>query len=240
MAIIIPFADPNAHGSICDTVSFRRHRGKVVFQKKPKPKQPNTPAQQAQKQWWKDSWKQWRQLNATQLDYLATKAGPLNTTPANYYFDLKDTEDACSKIAIMDMDSMPTCTIDNPVAPGKDLEFIIANDLNPPVGGYAVHGRIWDNENIWVPTTPPTVAGAFLFYIVNQALAPRSIPEDYSLTFTYTRTGGGGQTVTVKFPATDMPDAGPYIFYADTTWALYDSWPLVTPVKVNPDYWPPL
>ncbi len=85
MAIIIPFADPDAHGSIANSVSFRRRRGKVVFQKKPHGKQPNTPAQQAQKTKFSDGWKAYHQLDSWEIEYLTNKAADLNTTKANLF-----------------------------------------------------------------------------------------------------------------------------------------------------------
>lgn len=242
MAVIIPFADPNAHGSICDTVSFRRSRGKVVFQKKPKPKQPNTPAQQAQKQWWKDSWKEWRQLNVNQLDYLAAKAGPEDTTPANYFFDLKGTEGAYTKIPLTFIETVTAAQIDVPIMPTpRELFFQIMFSLSPPPIPGGSFGHIYDNENIYTQflTAPPD--RIFLFYFGNVTFpsVPILIPENYSITLTYTKFGGGGGTLTFKFPAWTLPGGTAQTFYADTALALYDAFPLVSPVKVNPEYWPP-
>lgn len=240
MAIIIPFADADAHGSICDTVSFRRSRGKVVFQKKPKPKQPNTPAQQSQKQWWKDTWKAWRQLSADQLAWLQAKAAEEQTTPANYYFDKTDSDEAYTRDDITFIETITAGTIDVPVAPAaQDLSWRWFSDLDPPGGTYNEAADIWDNENNFVQRNPLTTYDAFLFLLFNDAAYTIQIPEDYSLTFTYTKFGGGGKTITVKFPALEMTPARQLFIYADTSWALYDDWPLVDPIKLNPQNWPP-
>ena len=36
MAVNIPFGDPNAHGTFCDTLSWQRSRGKTSLKKKPR------------------------------------------------------------------------------------------------------------------------------------------------------------------------------------------------------------
>lgn len=38
MAVNVPFGDPNAHGTFCDTITWSRYRGKTSLKHKPRPK----------------------------------------------------------------------------------------------------------------------------------------------------------------------------------------------------------
>ena len=49
MAIIRPYADPNAHGSLNNSLTFRRYKNKVILQSLPRPTPGKTPAQLAQR-----------------------------------------------------------------------------------------------------------------------------------------------------------------------------------------------
>ena len=73
MAKITPYADPNAHGSIRD-FSFRRWKGRVIFQPKPIPKQPNSAAQIAQRTAFKNAVSAWYSLTQVSKDFYNTRA----------------------------------------------------------------------------------------------------------------------------------------------------------------------
>jgi len=45
MAFVNPYTDQNAHGSVANAYSFRRSRGRVILEKKPRSKQDPTPIQ---------------------------------------------------------------------------------------------------------------------------------------------------------------------------------------------------
>jgi len=38
MAVNVPFGNPNAHGTFCDTLTWSRYRGKTSLKHKPRPK----------------------------------------------------------------------------------------------------------------------------------------------------------------------------------------------------------
>jgi len=242
MAIIIPFADADAHGSICDSVSFRRSRGKVVFQKKPKPKQPNTQAQKDQKQWWKDTWKSWHTLTAFQLAWLQAKATAEGTTPANYYFDkFKDTHGASGERQYL-IKTIDDIVIDNPI--GGSVSHI---RFNPswysidPLGGSGM-GVIFDTDNVWYPTTYPDPLPYLDLRINRLADPPITIPDDYSMTWTYTDINDVQHEEVLYLPETEPPWAPEIVlYYFDTSMSFYTDQALTNMVKENfwPYPWPP-
>jgi hypothetical protein len=237
MAVIIPFADANAHGSICDTVSFRRHRGKVVFQKKPKPKQPNTQAQKDQKQWWKDTWQLWRQLSGPQLAWLQAKAGPADTTPANYYFDkIKDAhgpngqENTLIK-EIVEIDIPVPFAVDN-----KDINFL---PFHMPLG--EDFGGIWDIENIWFPDgVQPAHAEMGITYS-NVAGPARTIPDDYEWIITYKTYDDVQHQEPLYWPEIVIGIGDSINLWFDTSMSIYSDRALTNLMKANywPHPWPP-
>ena len=85
MAIIVPYGDPNAHGSIGDVVTFRRRYGKVIFQKKPFPKQPNSAGQIAQRNAFKNALSGWYALNQFHKDFYNIHGPELGMTGLNLY-----------------------------------------------------------------------------------------------------------------------------------------------------------
>ena len=85
MAVIIPFADAQAHGSIANSVTFRRYKGKVVFQKKPHARIPGTSGQKLQREKFKDAWKAYHALDFWALEYVKAKAAEAQQYPANWF-----------------------------------------------------------------------------------------------------------------------------------------------------------
>lgn len=243
MAVVIPYGDAEAHGSICDSLSFRRSRGKVVLQKKPRVTQPNTQAQKDQKQWFKDTWKAWFKLNAGQLKTARAKATEESTYPANWYFDGYKEAQKGSQVDLNFIKSSSTITIDNTVSPFPDhVEITLTTVQTPPLTGTYPVQRIFDNANVPLGGSVVGPYAAFFFNFMNQKPAtPITIPEGYSLTFTYTKFDDAVESVTVKFPEMNLLPGVPVNLYADTYWALYDAWPLVAPpIYTNPEAWPPV
>lgn len=236
MAIIIPFADADAHGSICDTVSFRRSRGKVVFQKKPKPKQPNTPAQQAQKQWWKDTWKAWRQLSAGQLAWLQAKAAEEQTTPANYYFDnTKDTHGPSGERQYL-IKTITNLVIDNPIGANPTHFYLWPEHYTYPAPGGGGIGVIFDNDNVWYPGSYPDPLPYISLRIKRSDPPPVTIPDNYSMTWTYTDINDDPQEEVLYFPELELVEDVEYLFYFDSSMSMYSDIELTNLVKAN--YWP--
>lgn len=89
MAIIIPFSDPNAHGSVADSVSFRRRGNKVIFQKKPHPVQPNSAQQLAQREAFKNATQDWYSYDAQSKLYFVDRGEQLGISARNLFIKAK-------------------------------------------------------------------------------------------------------------------------------------------------------
>lgn len=242
MAVIVPYGDANAHGSICDSLSFRRARGKVVLQKKPRVVQPNTTGQQEQKQWFKDTWKDWFKLDAGQIEYLNQEATKETTYPANYYFgNLKEKQEGSLK-PLNYIQEITEIELLAPIASNPtDMEWFLSGSVTPPLAGLITMGRIYDNQNIRLVGDIADPYTVWVFSLVNQTVGDTfNIPDGYSMRIRYIRFDEQVEEVTVEFPAMFL-DIGERIdLWVDDAWAMYGAWPLVAPpLKTNPDAWPP-
>ena len=85
MAIITPYGDPNAHGSIGNSLTFRRRFGKVILEKKPYPKQPNSSAQIAQRTAFGNAQKAWYSLTQVSKDFYNTRGAQYGWNGINLY-----------------------------------------------------------------------------------------------------------------------------------------------------------
>lgn len=85
MAKITPYADINAHGSIGDSVTFRRRYGSVILQKKSNPKQPNSASQLAQRSAFKTASEDWYGYDAQSKIYFNTQGPQLGITGQNLF-----------------------------------------------------------------------------------------------------------------------------------------------------------
>jgi len=85
VAIIIPFGDPNAHGSLADSVCFRRSRAGVIFEKKPRPIIRHTDAQLAQRTLFTTAQHEWYHYDPTSKPYIYQRAVQLGLTPRQLF-----------------------------------------------------------------------------------------------------------------------------------------------------------
>ena len=145
-------------------------------------------------------------------------------------------EGPTSGIPMHDVKEVTAVTIDSTIASGaNDLEWYLTTVQTPPLAGMYHVERIYDNANVPLGGSVVAPYTVFMFIVINQTVStPYTIPDDYSITFTYKDFSDVPHTVTVKFPEIDLTTPGTRVdLYVDTTWALYDAWPLTTPVKVN-------
>lgn len=85
MALVIPYGDMNAHGSLGDMISFRRIRGGVVMEKKPRPKITNSIAQQAVRLAFKTANNTWLGYDPISKPYINARSVQLAMTPRNLF-----------------------------------------------------------------------------------------------------------------------------------------------------------
>jgi hypothetical protein len=205
MAIIIPFADPDAHGTIANSVTFRRRRGIVVFQKKPHGKQPNTPAQQAQKTKFSDGWKAYHQLSSWELEYLENKAAELGTTKANLFLSQYLTDEIPSIIPLNQIKEILNISLPEPeaiIAEGLLHEFF--SQVDSPMAETLL-GHIFDNENI---TVTGSIAGAHdrsFIRIENKTAGEFVIPFNYPLVLDYITQADITKTQLIRLPEITLP-----------------------------------
>jgi len=148
MAIIIPYADPNAHGSLGGAVSFRRRFGRVVFQKIPIPKNPNTPAQQAQRTAFKNASTDWLSYNAVSKGYYYTRAPELNWTARNLFLSAKLGNKMPDQTYI-NIREVSEGQILTPIGASSNEGYFSIAGRGTPNPIWHTFGYINDNENVW-------------------------------------------------------------------------------------------
>lgn len=142
MAIIVPFADPSAHGTLAKSVSFRRRFNYVVFQKRPVPVQPNTPEQLAQRLKFKQASFAWYSYDAESKKYFIRRAKDYNWTPRNLFIHayLRGIMPSQINLSTGDMNNAQIQNLRSPEPQGLQWYF------EQPFCGL---GRIFDYENVY-------------------------------------------------------------------------------------------
>lgn len=200
MAIVVPFGDAQAHGSLACSITFRRSRGKVVLQKKPYGKQPNTPAQQAQKTKFSNGWKAYHQLDAWALSYLQQKAAELGTTKANLYLSQYLTDEIPSTDPMTLLKEIIDISIPEPAAPENDgikIEPFSYIDIGPVETSY---GDIYDKENSFTPGAQAIAHQREFIRLTRSYVTVVNIPFDYPLIITWKAFNDIEYTSLVRLP----------------------------------------
>jgi hypothetical protein len=143
MAIITPFADPNAHGSIAKTFSFRRSMHGVIFEKKPYPSQPDSVDQLAQRQLFLDAIASWKTLSGMTREFYNTRGKDFNLSGYNLYLKhfLSNTLPSTTPLWIHWL--YCTSIINIRAAGSTDVTFTFKI-----VGGSTEYSYIRDTENV--------------------------------------------------------------------------------------------
>lgn len=177
MALITPYGDPQAHGSMADSVTWRRRKGKVVFQKKPHPRQPNSPGQQAQKQKFKEAWASYHSLSAEDLAYYRELAAEQDMTGANLYLSLYLKGQLASRTPLYNLKNITDIDITSPISAvpaglwfqhwGQDY------DRHPSW----VFGPTFDNSNVFTPVHTAGAHQCTKMWVKKQPGGPLTIPK---------------------------------------------------------------
>lgn len=236
MAVCIPYGDAQAHGSICDSLSFRRSRGKVVLQKKPRVKQPNSQAQKDQKQWFKNTWSSWFQLNSGQLTWLRQEAQAEQTFPANYYFD--NIKDVHGPNGIQQNRIKHITDMFLPVILGAapfTMNFVPERTIISPYSGVG-GGTLWDDQNVFSPVAVYTAYDVLGINIIRHLDPAFSIPDNHEILIDYTLWDDSTDQQTLYLPAIPMVKDQIYTYFFDTSMSMYNDIDCTDLVKAN--YWP--
>ncbi len=205
MAIIIPFADPDAHGTIAGSVTFRRRRGKVIFQKKPHGKQPNTPAQQAQKEAFADGWKAYHQLSAWEIAYLEEKAAELGTTKANLFLSQYLTNEIPSTTPQNQMKEILNLSLPEPEGlVDEALLHEFFSQVDSPLA-QTLLGHIFDNENITFTGSIVSAHDRSFIRIENKTAGEFVIPFNYPLVLDYITQADVTKVQLIRLPEITLP-----------------------------------
>lgn len=200
MAIVVPYGDAQAHGTIGKTLTFRRYRGTVVLQKKPHPVQPNTPAQIARRDKFVAAWVAFHALTSWELEYLEKKAVQYNMTAANLFLRQYLLDEIPSKVPMNLIREVTDLSIPVPVSPelqGLKIEIIAIEDEGPVLNTFA---RIYDYENIYTHIqTVETYTRAIIRLSVPDPV-DIVMPMDYSLLTNWLTHGDIAFLDIIKFP----------------------------------------
>lgn len=161
MAIVSPYGDPNAHGSIARAISFRRRWGRVVMEKKPYPIQPNSAGQIAQKAAFSAAQTGWNTLSVAQKPYYLLRAPTLEMSERNLYTKAYLLNILPSYTGFYPRQITAAQLMDPIGTAANDLQFVFnVWGGGPPVWNKL--GEIWDNENTLKNTA--TWAGAYTWF----------------------------------------------------------------------------
>ena len=185
MAVIIPYGDAQAHGSIADSVCFRRHKARVVFQKKPHARRVRSPGQLAQQQRFKDAWHEYHSITLWTLEYLKEKALLINSTAAQIYLHQYLTAEIPSTIKnsyvkqITDLD-IPELIGTQP----DDILFDFMARVDAPPGDTKI-ASISDNANVFDPGFIPSPYDRLVITVTRTNGNTIVIPFDYAILIWY-------------------------------------------------------
>lgn len=163
MAIITPYGDINAHGSLGGSVSFRRRFGRVIFQKKPDPKQPGTPGQIAQRNLFKSANYDYYGYPTQSKEYYEGRGPQLGMSAKNLYVQQSLKSNLPQYIAVPLKEMLDAQVITTAGQTGASIVTQFVAVRVSPFSSLSV-GFIQDNNNIFYPT-PPASFPADYFYI---------------------------------------------------------------------------
>jgi hypothetical protein len=212
MAVVIPFGDAQAHGSIAKSITFRRHRGKVVLQKKPHAKVPGTPKQKTQRGKFKDAWKAFHKLDFWALEYLKYKAIEHQTTAALFFLSqylLTEVPSTTPQFGIKDITDLDLPDLIAVEDMGLRFSFLARTDPDTDVN----LGYIWDKENHFYDGVVADPYNRMVICIHRVLPEPINIPFDYPLLIWWDNFSDVQKHHLIRFPSITLA-----LTASDTPW----------------------
>lgn len=209
MALVIPYGDTQAHGSIGDALTFRRWRGRVVLEKKPYPRQPDSGPQIVHRNKFREGWIAFHTLNAQTLKYYTDLAAQLGMTPANlflsYYLrDIVPSSDPLTEIVrITDLDLPEPNSL---VSKGTKIDFLGFFDFDESVESF---GHIFDSENIFIEGVDISEYDRALLEIERGEPDPFLIPLNYPVLVKWRNAAEEDKIILVRLPEIAFPTDDP-------------------------------
>lgn len=198
MAKIVPYGDLNAHGSLANSLSFRRRFNYVILQKKPFPKQPNSAGQIAQRSAFKTAVSEWYFLNTPTRTFYNTRGAELNMTGQNLYVKQKLINDlpSTTPLPVGDCTNM---VINNLRGTSANMIRIECN-VKPSGSGL---GRVTDNGNVYsdLITVSPDQNLWLHFDRLSMPGVEYQFRDSLSLSLV---SGGSPLDILIRFPVIDL------------------------------------
>jgi len=205
MAVVIPYGDAQAHGSIAKSITFRRHKGKVVLQKKPHMRGVRTPAQITQQERFSDGWVAFHALDLWTLEYLQEKA-ILMSSSASIIFLSQYLTDAIPSTVKNNFVKEIT-DLDNPELVGTaadDILFEYLARIDAPPGD-TVLADIEDNANIFNAGSVASPYDRLVIKLTRDDVPAIVVPFDYPLLLWYNNFSDDPFLNLVRLPEITMP-----------------------------------
>ncbi len=205
MPLLVPYGDPQTHGTLAKTLTFRRYRGKVVVEKKPDPTNPRTAGQIAQRTLFSSGWDAWKVLSTWEIEYLQKQAIQLNTSASNLFMSLWLRGLTWSKTPMNLIKEITDLNLPEPVSAdtqGILHEGIAAVDTAPPP---RTLGSIYDNDNSFISGMVASAYTRFYFDIAGPGPTPVTAPYGYPLLITYKDFADIEHVQLVRYPELIFP-----------------------------------
>jgi len=180
MAVIIPYGDAQAHGSIAKSVCFRRFRGKVIFQKKPHSKVKPTDKQKVQRQKFKDAWNAFHALDFWALEYCKAKAIQQQTSAALFFISQYLTDEIPSTTPLFGMKDITDLDLPETIgAVDLQAKFTLKARTDPATD--VDLGNIHDKQNTFVDGAVATPYDRAVLRVEQIAEGQTVFPFNYPL-----------------------------------------------------------
>lgn len=208
MAIVVPYGDTQAHGSLACSLTFRRFRSKVVMEKKPHPTQPNTPEQKAIRNKFKQAWKAYHALSPWTVEYLRAAAKQYGWSGANLFISQYMLDEIPSTIPMNSIKEITDLSVPEPIAPDPEgIKHRFTAIIDTPHSEITL-AHIFDNENTFYPGIEAPAYNRSRLILSRTDPTPIDIPAGYPLILVWTDFNDVERTNLVRLPAITIQPSG--------------------------------
>ena len=208
MAIVVPYGDTQAHGSIACSLTFRRFRNKVVLEKKPYPKQPNTPSQIAIRNKFKQAWAAYHTLSPWTLEYLKESGKQYGWSGANLFISQYMQDEVPSTIPMNNIKEIIDLSLPLPIAPDPEgIKHKFTAVIDTPHSEDTL-AHIFDNENVFYPGAGLPAYNRSRLVLTRTDPTPIDIPFNYPIILVWKDFNDFERTNLVRLPAFTLQETG--------------------------------
>jgi len=205
MAVVIPYGDAQAHGSIAKSICFRRHKGKVVMQKKPHHLGKRSAGQLTQQARFSDGWIAYHAISLWTLQYLQEKALQLGSSASEIYLSQYLTDAIPSTVKNNFVKEITD--LDLPELAGAEADACLFDYLAridaPPAD--VTLADIWDNANVFSAGAVADPYDRLVLRLTRDETTPLIIPFDYPSLLWYKNFSDVEFVNLIRLPEITMP-----------------------------------